>query len=415
MSTLITQLNAILHKNAGTRVNGKVASERTKSATGEHLKASFRLLLDLNYRLTNPENLSEKHVKALCEYWYQNKYAAKSIQSNLSYLRKFCRWIGKANMVKNVSHYLPDVPPLELRVKSSATRSKSWAENGIDVAKKVIEADAIDKRFGLMLRIAVAFGLRRHEIMQCCPWKVDRGDRFAAYQTKGGRPRDIYIDTAEQRIVLDQIKKLVKKNEYLGWQTKHNGQTASIESNLGKWHRMLAKIGITKKDSNVSGHGLRAQYAENAALIASVIPPTLGGSGGQMAKEDLDLKRAQVSEKLGHSRISITSAYYGSFGRNNTPDSPNRTKDAIAAAVQAIPLAKINDIPHDRMEDCIRLTTELMMANAYVDPRLAHALWEYHSSRHCTAWLTPGENNIAALEAASNHFTQLQTSGALNT
>lgn len=415
MSSLITQLNAILQKHAGTRVNGKVASERTKTAIGDSLRASFRRLVVLEYRLQNPENFSEKHVKALCDFWHQSDYSSKTIQVNLSYLRIFCRWIGKGEMVKDAPHYLPHVPRSELRVNSAAVASKSWAENGIDVAEKVKEADALDKRFGAMLRLAVAFGLRRHEIIECCPWKVDRGDRFAAYKTKGGRPRDIYIDTDEQRIVLDHVKSIVKKSEYLGWTTKDNGTASDIKFSLGKWHRMLAKIGITKAMSNVTGHGLRAQYAENAALIASVIPPTLGGTGGQMAKDELDLKRAQASEKLGHSRISITSAYFGKFGRTNSPDSPDRTKDAIAAAVQAIPLAKIKDIPHDRMEDCIRLTTELMMANAYVDPRLAHALWEYHSSRHCTAWLTPDENNIAALEAASNHFTQLQTSGALKT
>lgn len=175
-------------------------------------------------------------------------------------------------MVKGAPHYLPHVPKAELRVKSAAASSKSWAANGIDIAAKVKEADALDIRFGAMLRLAVAFGLRRHEVLECYPWKVDKETYFAAYKTKGDRPRNIAIDTAEQRIVLDQVKSLVKKSEHLGWTTMRNGRAADIEYNLAKWHKMRAKIGITKAISNVTGHGLRAQYAENAALIFNVIP-----------------------------------------------------------------------------------------------------------------------------------------------
>ena len=405
MDPLITQVNAILQTHSGTRTNGTVASERTKTAIGEAIRADFRRLIYVGFKLQKPENLSEKHIGALCGSWHSEGFTAKTIQVKLSYLRIFCRWLGKGNMVKSAPYYLPEVPRSDLRVKNVAASSKSWAANGIDVAEKVLEADALDIRFGAMLRLAVAFGLRRHEIIECYPWKVDKGDRFSAYRTKGQRPRDIYIETPEQRRVLDHVKSMVKKSEHLGWTTMRDGSAANIEYNLAKWHKMLAKIGITKAISNVSGHGLRAQYAENAALIANVIPPTLGGTGGQMPKEDLNLKRLKVSELLGHSRISITAAYYGSFGRDTTPDSPDRTSLAIETAIALIPAEKLMDIPDERIDDCMRLMAELMMVRAYVEPRVAHALWAYHSSRHCTDWLAPGARNVAALEAAANHFS----------
>ena len=404
MDSLFTKLNALLKKHAATRVNGAVASERSITAAGDSLHASFKRLVKLGYRLQDPENLSAKHIEALCRDWHKDGFKPKTIQGNLSHLRIFCRWVGKGDMVKGVVHYLPDVPKQELRVKTSAEASKSWAANGVDVLEKVKEADALDRRFGLMLRLTVAFGLRRMEVIQCVPWKVDRGDKFAAYKTKGGRPRDIYIDTAEQRKILDEVKAAVKKNEALGWQTRDDGSKASLEYSLAKWNRMLARIGITRASSACTGHGLRAQYAENAALIANLIPPTLGGTGGQMPTEDRDLKRVQVSELLGHSRMSVTGAYYGSFGRNDTPDSPDRTKLAIDAGVRAIPREKLTDVPEERIQDCMRLTHELAFVKAYVDARAVHALWEHHSGRHCTSWLALGEMNVAALEAAANHF-----------
>lgn len=407
MDSLITQLNAILQKHSGTRTNGKVASERTKSAFGEALRADFRRLSELGFKLQKPDNFGEKHVAALCVSWYSESFTAKTIQVKLSYLRIFCRWIGKGDLVKDAPHYLPNVPKSELRVKSAAASSKSWASNGIDIAEKVREADALDTRFGAMLRLAVAFGLRRHEVLECYPWKVDKVTYFAAYKTKGDRPRNIDIDTTEQRIVLDHVKSMVKKSEHLGWTTMRDGSAASIEYNLSKWHKMLAKIGITKAISNVTGHGLRAQYAENAALIVNVIPPTLGGRAGQMAKDDLDLKREHVSELLGHSRKSITSAYFGSFERGTALDSPDRTKNAIAAAAAVLPLDKIKAIAPDRINDCIRLTAELLASGASLEPSITHALWEHHSGRHAVSWLAPGASNLAALEAAANHFVSL--------
>lgn len=404
MSNLITELNKLLAKHSGTRVNGRVASDRTSSSYGEGLRAMFKKLLSLGYKLEKPENLSERHVEALCKEWYRLERSPKTMQVNLSHLRIFAGWVGKENMVKDIHHYLPDVPREKLKVKTVAQRSKSWSENGIDVAVKIAEADALDWRFGLMLRLQLSFGLRRMEVIQAVPWKNDHGDKFAAYATKGGRPRDIHIETPEQRQVLDMVKARLKKTETLGWPTRPDGSASDLAYSTRKYSRLLPQIGITRSQALVTGHGLRAQFAENAALIASLIPVTLGGTGGQMDKDELNLQRARVSEKLGHSRVSVTPAYYGSFPRDNTPDSPDRTKVAVEAAVARIPADRIKEIPDGRLDDCIHLTAELMTSRAFIEPRATHALWEYHSSRHNSAWLTLGPDNIAALESAANHF-----------
>ncbi len=123
-----------------------------------------------------------------------------------------------------------------------------------------------------------------------------------------------------------------------------------------------------------------------------------------MDKDEMNLQRSKVSEKLGHSRLSITPTYYGSFPRDNTPDSPDRTKLAVEGAVGKIPAELVQEIPDARLDDCIRLSSELMAARAFIEPRYTHALWVYVSSRHNTDWLAPGANNLAALEAAANHF-----------
>lgn len=409
--SIVEKLNAILAEHAATRVNGKVASERTHTAAKESLRASFRQLGELGFRLEDPRNLAEKHIAALCRHWYANKRAPKTMQGNLSHLRIYCGWIGKSNLVKGISHYLPDVPAAELRVSTVAVKSKSWAELGIDVREKVEEADALDWRFGLMIRAMVAFGLRRMEVLQMVPWKVDQGDKFAAYATKGGRPRDVYITTEVQRQVLDQIKKRIKtKDAALGWNTRPNGRPASLAYSIRRYNYLMSCIGITREYSEAVGHGLRAQFAENAALIVNMLPPTLGGTGGQMPRDELNLLRAGVSESLGHSRIGITPAYYGTFGREGAPDAPGKARAAIEQGIALLPVDGLIGVSSGRRGDCLKLSGELAAAEIYIDLRHVNALWERHSARHATDWLTPtAQSNLAAIEAAATSLVRAQS------
>jgi integrase len=399
---LIELLNIILAAHAHTRVNGKAASERTVQAAGEALRAIFRLLVKLGYRLGDPRNLSEKHIKALCDEWYRLNRSPKTIQGYLSQLRIFCGWIGKKGLVKDVYYYLPEVSKDDLRVKTVADQSKSWAEMGIDVGAKAAEATALDWRFGLMIMAQVAFGLRRMEVLQMQPWKNDKGDKFAAYATKGGRPRDIDIDTPVQRAVMDLIKSKIGKKDYLGWPTKTDGSAGSLQYSKRRYNYLMEKIGINKVVAEVTGHGLRAQFAENAALLRELIPPTLGGTPGQMPREDLDLTRLQVSELLGHSRKSITGAYYGSFGRETTLDGPRRAKEVIEPCLATIAADQLRAIADDRLTQCVCLNAELMAIQIYDDPRKVQVLWEHHSRRHGVDWIPPTSgSNLAALEAAA--------------
>jgi len=411
---LMTKLNAILEENAHIRVNGNRASRRTATAAGETIRTHYRRLNELGYRLLDPTNLGHRHIEALCKDWHARQLSPKTMQGYLSQLRIFCGWIGKPGLVKTINTYLPSVPAEELRVKGVAEKSKSWAEAGIDVIEKVKEAEGYDWRFGLMLLVQVAFGLRRMEAIQMKPWKVDEGDRFCAYETKGGRPRIIYVDTPIQRQVLDLVKsKIRRKGDTLGWMERVDGKPfkkgtkgasvieASLAYSENRYDYFMRKLGITKATSNCTGHGLRAQFAENAALLKDFIPPTLGGTPGQMDREDLNVARLQVSESLGHSRLSVTTAYYGSFGREGVLDEPGRAKVAIETCLKAIAPSELKAIPVERIGQCSVLIKELMSIDVYDDPRKVQLLWEHHSRRHATEWLPPStDTNLAALEAA---------------
>jgi len=411
MELMMKLLDRYLAENAGVRVNGNVAADESATRHGEALKANFRRLHTLKFKLTDPTNIGERHVKALCQDYRARKLAPKTISGYLSHLRIFCNRIGKKGLVKDIYYYLPDVPKDELRVKTAAPKSKSWAEAGIDIAEKVREAEALDPRFAVMLMLQVAFGLRRKEVLQLKPWVVDREDKIAVTETKGARPRSIYIDTPVQRWVLDKAKALTKgKNDPFGWKERHDGKSmkgkdvrkASFKYSTGRYNTLMQNLGISKQVSECTGHGLRAQFSENSALLKGLIPPTLGGTPGQMPRDKMEVIRLQNSESLGHSRLSVIPAYHGSYGREGALDGSDRAKDVIEACLKMVTFDQLKPISPERLQQCMALCTELASIGVYDDPRKIQFLWEHYSRRYGIEWLSPTDGeNLAAIEASA--------------
>jgi hypothetical protein len=336
-------LQAIINKHAGTRVNGNVASHRTKEHNSIVLEAGMKLLHgDLGMHIQNPYNIGERHIARMVHHWwYEQKKAPKTIAGDLSVWRKFATWIGKEGMVKKLADYLPDVPPDDLRIKSKKEVSPSWAEAGIDVEAKIQEAFRVDDRFGYLLMSQLAFGLRMQEALCLKPHKADHGNGLKVYGSDGaknGRDRFLEIRCVEQRMVLNMLKQVTTKRGRLGWSKNAYGREATLESNIDHYYYCLRKIGITKELSNVCGHGLRAQFTEDGMMLKGMLPATLGGTADQMPKEDQDRILAQLSEDLGHSRIQILGAYVGGMAR------ARQEKKAAEAAKRVAPSEPENTV-----------------------------------------------------------------------
>lgn len=318
-----SRLQELIDANADVRMNGKTASHRTREITASTLFNAFRTLHSIGYRIDEPRNFAEKHVAALALHWHAKGYSVSTIQTMMSVLRKFAGWIGKSNMIKPLPVYLKDVPVAQLRRSADLKVSKSWTHNGIDIDRKIAEADALDERFGLMLRVVIAFGLRAREVVMLRPWKADLGDKLAIYSNAGpktGKARMLPIQTDFQRRVLDNVKSHVPQRRPMGWARTRRGATADLKYQMGEWNRRLREIGITKKMAGVTGHGLRAEFSENMLKLQGVTPPVLGGQGDEMSRDEIDVARAKVSEMLGHSRLNVTNSYYGAFKFRTRPE-----------------------------------------------------------------------------------------------
>ncbi|ECE0550252.1 integrase [Salmonella enterica subsp. enterica] len=163
----------------------------------------------------------------------------------------------------------------------------------------------------LSLRLQEAFGLRREESMKFrVSWTLKglSPDNASAISlksswTKGGRPRSIPVLTQEQRQLLAEVRELAGSGSLIP-------PDRSYREHLRVFERETASVGIGHT------HGLRHAYAQRRyEELTGRKPPVLGGDSRRTMRREERRKddeiRRQISEELGHSRVSVTSIYLG--------------------------------------------------------------------------------------------------------
>jgi integrase len=398
------KVNDVMKSAGPYRVNGKPTSERTQTLTKDVLCASIRLLHELDYKIQDPRNLGERHIQVLVKHWWYCQHKKpKTIQNDLSRLRVFCAMIGKPGMVGSVHKYLPDVDPELLKVRSAAQTTKSWSGNGIDLVAKFREVDEREPRLGLMLRLELGCGLRREEVLKCNPHAQDFGQYLQVFpgMGKGGRWRNIPIASTAQRELLDYVKARVPKNKPLGWEYTRAGEAASLEQNIRRYENLMASFGFTKADAGVTGHGLRAQFAENHALLLGMMPPTMGGDAGQLDRTDLGVLKVKVAQALGHNRPSVTTAYIGSFKADGRDVADDHGLETIQKALRLLEIVGLPAVPMERMSDCKLIRNAVASLGLTLSEEQIHMLWAKNSRRNGVEWMTPEHEILLVLRASA--------------
>ncbi len=297
----------------------KTVSTATKQRRTEVLFQVFTELRELGYKLDNPRNFKEKHFKAILEYWVSKELSASTLQSRTSILRVFCGWIGKGNMIQTLESYVDDTS-LVRRVQVAQV-DKSWSTNGVSYEDKLAQIEEYDLRAGVQLRMIKAFGLRRREAVCFRPIVAMRlGEESTSitveFGTKGGRPRAIPIDNDEKRAALAYACKISKvTNGHIGW------ESLSLEQAVKRFANIMQKFGITKKEAGVTAHGLRHEYINDQYEVITGQPSPIRGGLKEDVDPQLDLEaRTRLTLDAGHSRTSITPAYFGSHSKKKNTD-----------------------------------------------------------------------------------------------
>lgn len=416
-----TNVNAFLEQYCRTRVNGKVASDRSYDLDKSVLNRSFDRWHKLGYRIESPLNIKPHHIEVLVRDWWKDNQAPKSMQNDLSRLRTMFTKMGKdKKTVKSLKHYLPEVDPKLLVVSTVAKESKSPSEKGMDVYGLLQKADDTDMRFGLMLRLQLSFGLRVKEVLHTNPSAAtidDMAYRLYEGETKGNRVRFIRIMSKDQEQVLAYVASKLKKREFLRWPETPSGKPSDYKWARNRYYELAKRVGLTLSRNGAVPHGLRAQFAENAKLIKGEIPKTLGGHSGQMSREDRELMEGGIKEDLGHSfhRRDITAAYYGSYGREVKPGDPDFLRLSIEEGIKEIKrLDEVEEPDLERLDDCLKMIGMLAKVGVQATVGEVYTLWRRHSRYRIGAeWSVPEDGVVprALAVEGTRHLRQQKRGG----
>lgn len=317
---LMASMRAVICENGKYRLNGEVNAIRTSRFDMEVMDNFARTLHGAGFKLEEVDNLGEKHIAVVFDQWVKVRgLSNKTLQGQKSRVKMFCRWLKKPGLVRFVSEIdsrYADTHAKGFSVSTVAKESKSWRAMGVDVEALFKEAMLQDQRHAAMLMLGRAFGLRKKEMLLIKLWKSDKGDRLSIIENvaKNGRPRDVAIESGEfggmQRRVLDYAKSKCNRSESLAWPELTLAQAER------RYFHYNERLGLTKAHFGVTGHGLRAGYAEDLMLLRGILPPTLGGTKEMSNEMHRVSAKFNASKALGHNRMDITHAYYGSDKRH---------------------------------------------------------------------------------------------------
>ena len=330
-----------------------VCSTKTAKERRQHIRATVATLWQLGSKIQKLESLSPKHIALLTAHWDQEGMSPEFLHNRLSVLRTLAGWMGKRNLVGDLGDYFEKARTQ----RTTATEvDKSWKGKEIDVEAIIARATQIDERLGVMIALMDRFGLRVKEAIEFRPAQalVDGGTAIEVFAgTKGGKLRRVPVETDQQRETLAWARDVVAQGRVkrvrwpeLTWKKAQSRFYNTIQR----------KLGIAKAQLGVTMHGLRHGYGQRGyEKVAGVPSPIvyananhggengsggLGGEGGSdgegsvggesrgpsgtrsrpleppagLTREKHREASMAVSRWLGHGRVDVTAAYYGTYG-----------------------------------------------------------------------------------------------------
>lgn len=321
------------------RANKKgVCSSTTAKDRRRDIRAAIAKLWELGFRIRKLASLKAKHVTALMKAWEAEGKSPQLLHNRLSMLRTLAGWLGKEQIVGHLDDYFP---PERTRRVTAAKQNRAWEANGVDPLAMIEKAKLVDSRLAMMIALQHHFAMRVKESILFRPANAMAEDGRAIEihaGTKGGRPRRYPIISQAQWDVFVWVRDEVAAGRVkrVGW------SDCTFEQAQNRFYRLIKKhLGITKSQLGITPHGLRHGGAQGLyqhcsggfpspievaaaagyLTVDSQTPPKLLPPRGLSREVHYQASMA-VSRALGHNRIDVTPAYYGTYGHGFRTVSP---------------------------------------------------------------------------------------------
>lgn len=319
------QLNYFLQKATLPAATGRQreVSQKTRTDFGEVLHRALHELREERCPVHSLAELGRAHGIALVRRWSRQENGASTIQTKLSFLRRFLTLVGKPDAVPRGQSWTTllksnGLDMKDLRRKQVLQSAKTWESKGLDPFPIFAAVALISPVVAIQMELQLAFGLRIMESFQLEPTVADLGSKLLITQgAKGGRARAIDFDvdpqTREwQRDVLERAKLIAIKHP----KRRLSIPGKTLEQMRNHYNYLMRMNGITGKELGVTSHALRHQFAARRFAALSGLPAPAEGlvpAEEYTSRQDVvAAARQDVSEQLGHWRESITTAYLGS-------------------------------------------------------------------------------------------------------
>lgn len=272
----------------------------------ERTKTFYRMKEKLNMRSTCISDITARQVRAVFEQMKLDGKSESYIVSMNTTMRRFGLWLGKPDLCPPCKFLFEDKDVYTRKI--AATERKDWGDDQ-DLIEEIIQDVTKDcEVVGCILRLAWNFGLRVKEGIMMRPAESIRGNWLSVKRgTKGGRARLVPIETQDQRSVLAWALEIASRSKE-GLMLHKKGITLDQAMSHFEW--IMRKNDLTRKGQGKTAHGLRHQFANDQYEFKTKKASPVRG-GGQVEPELLVGAQKEISEMLGHSRTSITSAYTG--------------------------------------------------------------------------------------------------------
>ena len=314
-------IDRVIEPHLKKRASGDgIVSRKTAHDRRIQIRASIAQLWMLGFKIQKLDSLSVKHIKALMACWCEHGVSAGYLHNRLSTLRTLAGWLGKRNLVGDLDDYCP---PERFHRHSATKENLAWYAKGVDPVRMINFARKVDERFAVMLSLQYFFGLRVKESIELRPSNalVNNGTSVEIHNgTKGGRFRLVPLETDEQKEAFEWACRVAA-----------TGSSKRVRWPELTWRRarrrfyylLSTRLLATKDQLGGTPHGLRHAYAQEKYERESgfAVPLFFMVDGKAVPPDGLTAEAHRqaamsASRALGHGRLDVTPAYYGTYGHS---------------------------------------------------------------------------------------------------